>query len=135
MFIELLMQALTIALSDAEALSGTTSTVSELSEGVSRKIRQLDQMTCRVRDCLDQTEHLLLKDRAAQGAKEAFERLDFEAAAKHVEHFLEFQQEQTGSSFKHVEQEQVRLQTAHLLDCRFWEVIYSGMQFFDMNLP
>lgn len=120
-------QALGLALADAEVLADTISTTAGLSERVSRKVRELDTTTCRVRECLDQTDHLLLRARAATGAQEALDNSDFEAAADHVRHYLEFGTGAEQSGMSNLEQEQVKLLTL-LCPCFLSAVLCNAMQ-------
>ena len=103
------MQALATVLQDTEGLSLTIGNTSELSERVSRKVRGLDITTCRVKECVEQTEHLLHRARAASGAEEALQRGDYENSADCIKIYFDAHQRLGDANARSVEQEQVLL--------------------------
>ncbi|CAL5229024.1 g12271 [Coccomyxa viridis] len=82
-------EALEGLLADAEQLAGSVHSTAELSERVSKKVRELDTAQSRIHDTLQRINLTVDRSSAVDGIKAALATGDFEAAAEHVSKYLQ----------------------------------------------
>ncbi|KAK9907313.1 hypothetical protein WJX75_001280 [Coccomyxa subellipsoidea] len=78
-------------LSDAEQLAASVHSTSELSEGVSFKVRELDTAQSRIDDTLQRISIVVDRSNAVDGIRGALEVGDYETAAEHVSKYLDLE--------------------------------------------
>ncbi|EIE27386.1 COG4-domain-containing protein [Coccomyxa subellipsoidea C-169] len=78
-------------LSDAQQLAASVHSTSELSEGVSFKVRELDTAQSRIDDTLQRISIVVDRSNAVEGIRAALEVGDYETAAEHVSKYLELE--------------------------------------------
>lgn len=74
---------------DAEQLAGSVHNTSEVSERVSKKIRELDTAQSRIHDTLSRIRVVVDRTQAIDGVKQAMASEDYESAAQFVKDFLD----------------------------------------------
>jgi hypothetical protein len=85
------LQVLDTLLSDAEQLAASVHSTSELSEGVSFKVRELDTAQSRIDDTLQRISIVVDRSNAVDGIRGALEVGDYETAAEHVSKYLDLE--------------------------------------------
>mmetsp|Transcript_65552 Transcript_65552/g.207305 ORF Transcript_65552/g.207305 Transcript_65552/m.207305 type:complete len:758 (-) Transcript_65552:47-2320(-) len=82
---------------DAEVISASVTSTSELADHVSSKVRQLDSAQQRAADTVTQISALVDRSNCVEGVRSAMEGEDWEAAAKYVSTFMQLE---TSASIK-----------------------------------
>ena len=76
---------------DAEQLASSVHVTSELSERVSKKVRELDVAQSRIQETLFRINVMVDRANAVNGVTNALQQEDYEAAAQHVRKFLDLE--------------------------------------------
>lgn len=74
---------------EAETLADSVQKTSNLSESVSKKVRQLDTAQSRVNNTLESIEYIVNRTNAVDGVQQALHSGDYEAAAEYVDTLLQ----------------------------------------------
>ena len=84
-----LLQTLEVVKVEAETLANSVKQTSNLSESVSRKVRELDTAQSRVNNTLESIEYIVNRTNAVDGVQQAMQSEDYEAAAEYVNTLLQ----------------------------------------------
>ncbi len=103
------LQTLEVVKAEAETLANSVKQTSNLSERVSRKVRELDTAQSRINGTLESIDYIVNRTNAVDGVQQALQTEDYEAAAEYVDTLLQ-SEEQYGkahqdSSIKQSEQQ------------------------------
>lgn len=74
---------------EAETLANSVKQTSNLSESVSKKVRELDTAQSRVNNTLESIEYIVNRTNAVDGVQQALQSGDYEAAAEYVDTLLQ----------------------------------------------
>ncbi|KAK9830013.1 hypothetical protein WJX72_009198 [[Myrmecia] bisecta] len=85
-------ETLEVVRADADQLAGSVRGTSDLSERVSKKVRELDTAQSRIRSTLARINIIVDRTSALDGVTQAMESEDYEAAAEFVRQFLELEE-------------------------------------------
>ena len=84
-----LLQTLEVVKVEAETLANSVKQTSNLSESVSRKVRELDTAQSRVNNTLESIEYIVNRTNAVDGVQQAMQSEDYEAAAEYINTLLQ----------------------------------------------
>lgn len=84
-----LLQTLEVVKVEAETLANSVKQTSNLSESVSKKVRELDTAQSRVNNTLESIEYIVNRTNAVDGVQQALHSGDYEAAAEYVDTLLQ----------------------------------------------
>ncbi|CAK0785054.1 hypothetical protein CVIRNUC_008259 [Coccomyxa viridis] len=104
-------------LADAEGLAGSIHSTAELSERVSKKVRELDMAQSRIHDTLQRINLTVDRSSAVDGIRAALASGDFEAAAEHVSKYLQLEK-QFSTATDELDSHQLQEQRAVLQDAK-----------------
>ena len=85
----LLLQTLEVVKTEAETLANSVKQTSNLSESVSKKVRELDTAQSRVHNTLESIDYIVNRTNAVDGVQQALQSDDYEAAAEYVDALLQ----------------------------------------------
>lgn len=84
-----LLQTLEVVRAEAETLTNSVQQTSNLSESVSKKVRELDTAQSRVNSTLESIDYIVNRTNAVDGVQQALQSEDYEAAAEYVDTLLQ----------------------------------------------
>ena len=83
------LQTLEVVKAEAETLANSVKQTSNLSESVSKKVRELDTAQSRVNNTLESIDYIVNRTNAVDGVQQALQNEDYEAAAEYVDTLLQ----------------------------------------------
>lgn len=83
------LQTLEVVQAEAETLANSVKQTSNLSESVSKKVRELDTAQSRVNNTLESIDYIVNRTNAVDGVQQALQSEDYEAAAEYVDTLLQ----------------------------------------------
>lgn len=83
------LQILEVVKAEAESLAGSVKQTSNLSERVSKKVRELDTAQSHVNNTLESIGYIVNRTNAVDGVQQALQTADYEAAAEYVDTLLQ----------------------------------------------
>ena len=83
------LQTLEVVKAEAETLANSVKQTSNLSESVSKKVRELDTAQSRVNSTLESIDYIVNRTNAMDGVQQALQSEDYEAAAEYVDTLLQ----------------------------------------------
>lgn len=83
------LQTLEVVKAEAESLANSVKQTSNLSERVSRKVRELDTAQSRINGTLESIDYIVNRTNAVDGVQQALQTEDYEAAAQYVNTLLQ----------------------------------------------
>jgi len=83
------LQTLEVVKAEAESLANSVKRTSNLSERVSRKVRELDTAQSRINGTLESIDYIVNRTNAVDGVQQALQTEDYEAAAQYVDTLLQ----------------------------------------------
>jgi hypothetical protein len=103
------LQTLEVVKAEAESLANSVKLTSNLSERVSRKVRELDTAQSRINGTLESIDYIVSRTNAVDGVQQALQTEDYEAAAQYVSTLLQSEDKygkvHQDSSIKQTEQQ------------------------------
>ena len=83
------LQTLEVIQAEADTLASSVQQTSNLSERVSKKVRELDTAQSRINGTLENIDYIISRTNAVDGVQEALQTQDYEAAAEYVDTLLQ----------------------------------------------